>query len=227
MRKLFSILLLAVLASCQSGKVDTILHHAVIYTVDSAFTIAEAMAVKDGKIVATGSNDAILKAYTANENIDAKGAAVYPGFIDAHAHFLGYGSSLAALECGVDVFAVAETMGGIGALREKSRALTGLFIDLVESRCAGHGLTLVTPRDGDLRGSQISFAREEGGYAIMQALIARQVVGDFRAPDILRFGFTPLYTRFVDVWDAVDRLEAVLRTGEWREPRFNVRAAVT
>ena len=61
----------------------------------------------------------------------------------------------------------------------------------------------------------------------MQALIARGVIGDFRAPDILRFGFTPLYTRFVDVWDAVDRLEQVLASGEWREPRFNVRAAVT
>ncbi len=61
----------------------------------------------------------------------------------------------------------------------------------------------------------------------MQALIARDVVGDFRAPDILRFGLTPLYTRFVDVWDAVDRLEQVLRNGEWRQPRFQVRAAVT
>ena len=135
--------------------------------------------------------------------------------------------SLAALECGVDVFADAEALGGIGALRDKSLALTGLFIDLVESRCAGHGLTLVTPREGDLRGSQVSFAREDSGYAIMQALIARQVIGDFRAPDLLRFGFTPLYTRFIDVWDAVDRLERVLRSGEWREPRFNVRAAVT
>jgi kynureninase len=61
----------------------------------------------------------------------------------------------------------------------------------------------------------------------MQALIARGVIGDFRAPDILRFGLTPLYTRFVDVWDAVDRLEQVLRHGEWRQPRFQVRAAVT
>ena len=61
----------------------------------------------------------------------------------------------------------------------------------------------------------------------MQALIARGVIGDFRAPDILRFGFTPLYTRFTDVWDAVDRLRAVLVSGEWREPRFAVRTAVT
>ena len=135
--------------------------------------------------------------------------------------------SLAALECGVDVFLAAEAFGGLGALREKSMALTGLFIDLVESRCAGHGLTLVTPRDGGDRGSQVAFAHATDGYAIMQALIAHGVIGDFRAPDILRFGFTPLYTRFIDVWEAVDRLAQVLRSGEWRAPRFTVRAAVT
>ena len=73
----------------------------------------------------------------------------------------------------------------------------------------------------------MSFAHATAGYEIMQALIARQVIGDFRAPDILRFGFTPLYTRFVDVWDAVDRLRQVLTSGEWQDPRFSVRAAVT
>ncbi len=135
--------------------------------------------------------------------------------------------SLAALECGVDTVLAAEARGGLQAIREKSVALTDLFIALVESRCAGHGLTLVTPRAAADRGSQVSFAHAGGGYAIMQALIARGVIGDFRAPDILRFGFTPLYTRFVDVWDAVDRLEQVLSTGEWREPGFNIRAAVT
>ena len=62
---------------------------------------------------------------------------------------------------------------------------------------------------------------------MVQALIARGVVGDFRAPDILRFGFTPLYTRFVDVWDAVEHLHQVLANGEWREARFNQKAAVT
>ena len=135
--------------------------------------------------------------------------------------------SMAALECGVDVFASAERFGGMAALRRKSLALTALFIELVESRCAGHGLTLVTPREDALRGSQASFARAESAYAIMQALIARGVIGDFRAPDILRFGFTPLYTRFVDAWDAAERLAAVLASGEWREERFNARAAVT
>ncbi len=135
--------------------------------------------------------------------------------------------SLSALECGVDTVLAADQHGGLAAIRQKSVALTSVFIELVESRCGGHDLTLVTPRHADVRGSQVSFAHPSGGYAIMQALIARGVIGDFRAPDILRFGFTPLYTRFVDVWDAVDRLDLVLSSGEWQEPRFNTRAAVT
>ena len=135
--------------------------------------------------------------------------------------------SMAALECGVDTVLAAAPLGGLAAIREKSIALTGMFIALVESRCAGHGLALVTPREPAARGSQASFAHATAGYPIMQALIARGVVGDFRAPDVLRFGFTPLYTRFVDVWDAVTHLEQVMTTGEWREPRFNIRAAVT
>ena len=135
--------------------------------------------------------------------------------------------SMAALECGVDVFTQAEPLGGLAALRRKSLALSALFIELVEARDEGHGLSLVTPRDPAMRGSQVSFARTEGGYAIMQALIARGVIGDFRAPDILRFGFTPLYTRFVDVWDAAEHLAAVLASAEWRDARFHQRAAVT
>ncbi|MEO7271899.1 MAG: kynureninase [Vicinamibacterales bacterium] len=134
--------------------------------------------------------------------------------------------SMAALECGVDTVLAAERLGGMAAIRQKSIALTGRFIGLVEARCAGHGLSLVSPRDADDRGSQVSFSHA-AGYAVMQALIECGVIGDFRAPDILRFGFTPLYTRFIDVWDAVDRLAQVLDRGEWREPRFNVRAAVT
>ena len=135
--------------------------------------------------------------------------------------------SLAALECGVDTVLAAEEHGGLPALREKSLALTQLFIDLVEERCAGQGLSLVTPRDAKLRGSQVCFARDEGAYAIVQALIARGVIGDFRAPDIARFGFTPLYTSYVDVWDAVEHLKQVLERKEWREARFNEKAAVT
>jgi kynureninase len=168
--------------------------------------------------------------------------------------------SLAALECGVDTLLAAQPLGGMAALREKSVALTELFARLVDERCAGMGLSVVSPRDALLRGSQVCLAHEvdgkSGGYAIVQALIARGVIGDFRAgdagppqghpkaggaprgqersdwgapstPDILRFGFTPLYTRFVDAWDAVENLRHVLQSGEWREARFNQRSAVT
>jgi kynureninase len=132
--------------------------------------------------------------------------------------------AMAALECGVDTVLAA---GGMEGLRRKSIALTRLFMGLVQERCAGHGLTLASPADDARRGSQICLAHPDAGYPIMQALIARNVIGDFRAPDILRFGFTPLYTRFVDVWDAVEQLRQVLDSGEWREARFNQRAAVT
>lgn len=135
--------------------------------------------------------------------------------------------SLAALECGVDAVLAANDRGGIAAIREKSMALTELFIALIDERCGSDGFTVVSPRDRHQRGSQVSIAHSGDGYAIMQALVARGVIGDFRAPDILRFGFTPLYTRFVDVWDAVDRLRLVMTSGEWREPRFAIRAAVT
>jgi kynureninase len=135
--------------------------------------------------------------------------------------------SLAALECGVDTVLAAGRAGGIAAIRAKSVALTDLFIALVEARCGGHDLTLATPRNAAARGSQVSFAHPTHGYEIMRALIDRGVIGDFRAPDILRFGFTPLYTRFVDVWDAVDRLRQVLESGAWRDPKFAIRARVT
>jgi kynureninase len=136
----------------------------------------------------------------------------------------------AALECGVDTVLAAEPYGGIAALREKSVALTRLFADLVEERVPGFGIE--SPRDDERRGSQICLTRTDGAYAIVQALIARGVIGDFRAgqdglPDILRFGVTPLYTRFVDVWDAVEQLRGVMETDEWREDRFNQRLAVT
>ena len=135
--------------------------------------------------------------------------------------------SLAALECGIDTLLAAEPLGGLPAIRTKSLALTDLFLELVDVRCAGRGLSSVTPRDHATRGSQVSLAHATGGYPMTQALIARGVIGDFRAPDILRFGFTPLYTRYVDVWDAVDRLAQMLDSNQWQEARFAVRAAVT
>jgi kynureninase len=135
--------------------------------------------------------------------------------------------AMSALECGVDTVLAAEPMGGMTALRAKSLALTRTFAELVATRCAGHGLTCVSPHDDALRGSQVCLAHPEMAYPVVQALIARSVIGDFRAPDILRFGFTPLYTRFVDVWDAVEHLAQVLDRGEWREARFHQKAAVT
>jgi kynureninase len=141
--------------------------------------------------------------------------------------------SLAALDCGVDTLLAAQALGGMAALRQKSLALTDLFIRLVEERCAGHGLGLATPREHAQRGSQVCLTRQAGAYAIVQALIARGVIGDFRAgdgdrhPDILRFGFTPLYIGFEDVWHAVEHLRQVLHSGEWQDARFERQHAVT
>jgi kynureninase len=113
--------------------------------------------------------------------------------------------SLALVECGLEVF--EET--SMAAIREKSLALTDLFIELVESTCAGHPLGLVTPREHARRGSQVSFTHPHG-YAVMAALIARGVIGDYREPEIMRFGFTPLYTGYADAWDAVAILKDIL-----------------
>ena len=141
------------------------------------------------------------------------------------------------------MFTASEALGGMAALRTKSLALTDLFIALVEQRCAGHGIGLATPREHARRGSQVCLTRAEGlgvdgqgsgAYAIVQALIARGVIGDFRKGDgtgrhldILRFGFTPLYVGFEDVWHAVEHLRDVLASGEWQRPEFNRVNAVT
>ena len=136
--------------------------------------------------------------------------------------------SMAALECGVDTLLAAEPLGGLPALRAKSLALTRLFADEVRARCPQ--LAVVSPAADAERGSQVSLAPRDdpaSAWPLMQALIADGVVGDFRAPDILRFGFTPLYTRHVDAWDAAQRLSALLASGAWRDPRFAARRAVT
>jgi len=130
--------------------------------------------------------------------------------------------SLLALECGVDLFAEAQ----MADVAEKGRRLASLFIELVEDRCAGHGLELITPRDPAVRGSQAAFAHPHA-WPIMQALIERGVIGDFRAPNVLRCGFTPLYLGYEDVWRAVETLRDILESGAWREPRFQVRSRVT
>ncbi|CAL8481288.1 Kynureninase (plasmid) [Caballeronia sp. S22] len=130
--------------------------------------------------------------------------------------------SVSLVECGLDVFLQTDMQ----TLRRKSLALSDLFIKLVEERCGDFPLSLATPREHAQRGSQVSF-EHPNGYEVMQALIARGVIGDYREPRILRFGFTPLYTRFVDVWDAVETLRDVLATESWRAPEFAERASVT
>jgi kynureninase len=129
--------------------------------------------------------------------------------------------ALAALNAGLDTYS-GISMADVEA---KSRALLGLFIDEVQARC-GDEVRLFGPRNLSERGSHVCFAHPEG-YAVMQALIARGIVGDFRAPDLMRFGFTPLYTRFEDAWSAADALADILSTREWDQPRFRERRKVT
>jgi len=112
------------------------------------------------------------------------------------------------------------------ALRAKSMALTGLFVDLVEQECAGMGFGLVSPTRAVERGSHVALSHSHA-HAIVQALRAAGVVGDFRAPDLLRFGFAPLYTRYVDVWEAVQALRGVMREDAWDQPAYTKRARVT
>ncbi len=128
---------------------------------------------------------------------------------------------LAALDGALDVF----DRTSMSDLREKSLGLTDLFIDLVEARLPGV-FEVVTPREHDRRGSQVALRHDEA-YAIVQAMIAHGVVGDFRDPDIARFGFTPLYLRYVDVYDAVDRLVDVMGSRAYEDPSYRVRNAVT
>lgn len=111
-------------------------------------------------------------------------------------------------------------------LRAKSLALTSLFIRLVDQELSEYGFGLATPREDGLRGSQVSLTHEQG-YAIVQALIARGVIGDFRAPDILRFGFAALYLSHADVWDAIALLKDVMSSGDWQKPEFMAKKAVT
>lgn len=129
---------------------------------------------------------------------------------------------MAALEVGVDLFLEAD----MAAVRAKSISLSQLFIERMTPLTERWGFALASPADPAERGSQVSYRHPEG-YAIMQALIARGVIGDFRAPDILRFGFTPLYTTHAEVAAATDHLDQVMRRGEWDRAEYKVRSAVT
>ena len=130
--------------------------------------------------------------------------------------------SLTALNTALDAFDGVE----MAAARAKAGALGDLFIERVEARCAGKGLALASPRDAAARGGQVSFTHPHG-WAVMQNLIERGVIGDFRAPDVIRFGFAPLYVRHADVWDAVEVLGDILDSESWRDARFQTLAAVT
>jgi len=130
--------------------------------------------------------------------------------------------SLIALEEALTVFEGVD----LQQLRRKGSELGDLFIALVDQELAGHGFGLASPREGHERGSQVSLTHAQG-YPIMQALIARGVIGDFRAPDILRFGFAALYVRHVDLWDAVAALKEVMQQRAWDRPEFTTRKAVT
>ena len=130
--------------------------------------------------------------------------------------------SMSLVEAGLEVHRAAS----MAEIRAKSMALTDLFIRLVESRCTGQGFRLDSPRLATERGSQVAFAHPQG-YPIMRALIAAGVIGDFRAPDTVRFGFAPLYIGFADVWNAVERLRTIMVDEVWKRPEFHEREAVT
>jgi kynureninase len=128
----------------------------------------------------------------------------------------------AALEVSIDLFLEAD-MARVGA---KSAALTELFIRLADQRLAGYGFTVATQRDASRRGAQVSLRHDEG-YRVIRALIDRSVIGDFRPPDLCRFGFAPLYTRYVDVWSSVDVISDVMESGVYRSDAYAERAYIT
>lgn len=130
--------------------------------------------------------------------------------------------SMTALECGVDVMLEAD----MSLVRQKSLTMADVFMQLVEERCGNYGLELVTPTDGSIRGSQVSYSHPQG-FPIMQALIAAGVIGDYREPNILRFGFTPLYVSYTDIWDTVTILADILKKRTWEQPAFQRRGNVT
>jgi kynureninase len=125
---------------------------------------------------------------------------------------------------GVDVALDAMEGVEVTALRQKSLALTELFMARIAALLPH--LEIVTPRAPSSRGSQVGISFDKG-YAVIQAMIARGVIGDFRAPDLMRFGFAPLYVRFQDVWDAAEMLASCINAEVWRDPRFNRKLDVT
>lgn len=130
--------------------------------------------------------------------------------------------SMQALDAAMDTWADVD----MAALHGKAKALCSLFIELLETSCGKHGLRLAGPRDMEQRGSHVSFHCVHG-YAVVQAMIARKVIGDFRAPDLIRFGFAPLYNSYTDVFDAAANLAAIMEKRLWDRPEFLAKKAVT
>ncbi len=130
--------------------------------------------------------------------------------------------SMSVAELGLDIFGKVD----MAAVRAKSLELGDAFIELVEARLSDHPIEIVTPREHEHRGSQVSIAHPEG-FAVMSALIERGIIGDYREPSVLRFGLTPLYLGFTDVWDTVDALRDILDNRLWDAPQHRVRGAVT
>ena len=131
--------------------------------------------------------------------------------------------SIRALQAGLDVFDDVT----IEDLYAKGRALSDLFVQLIEGFADDYSIGFYSPKDGALRNGQVSLTHDTGGYAIVQALIARGVIGDFRQPNVMRFGITPLYLRYADIWHAANHLHEVMQAEEWKEPRFNAVNFVT
>jgi len=131
-------------------------------------------------------------------------------------------ASLSTAEIGIDIMLRAD----MNTIREKSMRMTDLFIELVEARCGDHDISLASPRNAEKRGSQVSFFHDEG-YSIIRAMHDHDVGCDYREPGIMRFGFAPLYIRYVDVWDTAEKLREILESGIWKESKYSDRAAVT
>ncbi|WP_291795432.1 kynureninase [Brevibacterium sp.] len=130
--------------------------------------------------------------------------------------------SMSVAEVGLDVFGRVD----MADVRAKSLALSDLFIELVDARLSHHPVEVVTPREHAARGSQVSITHPEG-FAVMSALITRGIIGDYREPEVLRFGLTPLYVGYADVWDTVEALREILDDRLWDVPQHKVRGAVT
>jgi kynureninase len=130
--------------------------------------------------------------------------------------------SLSLAEIGIDIMLRADMQ----LVRQKSMRMTELFIKLLEQRCGGHDISLVSPANAEQRGSQVTFHHQEA-YPIVRALHERGVICDYRSPGNMRFGFAPLYNSYADLWNAIDRLHEILQSGIWKEAKYRERAKVT